>query len=113
MKITRIDHDMHGASYFFEHELELCAGSFTPLSPAGYFKTSQLPTDIVLMMHHPAGYEDEWQTALQPDNGDCLTETIAILDYNDFSVPDAGLLGNRGMAQRQPVVMMDIIERFH
>lgn len=78
MKTTRIDHNMHGGSYFSEHEWELCAGSFTPPSPAGYFTTSQLPTDCVLMMRHPAGYEDEWHTAPAPVLGSVLTGKVRI-----------------------------------
>ena len=39
--------------------------------------------------------------ALLLDDGNCLTEVIAILDYIDYSAPDARLLGKRGTPQRQ------------
>ncbi|WP_306258369.1 hypothetical protein [Pararhizobium sp. IMCC21322] len=78
MKLTRIDHESHGESYFSDHAWELESGSFTPPSPAGYFTTPQLATDSVLMMHHPAGYVDDWHTAPAPVLGTVLNGQVCI-----------------------------------
>jgi len=78
MKLIRIDHNKYGGSHFSDHEWELKAGSFTPPSPAGYFTTPKMATDCVLMMHHPAGYEDEWHTAPAPVLGTVLTGKVCI-----------------------------------
>ncbi|MEP3331894.1 hypothetical protein [Sedimentitalea sp.] len=63
MKIVRMDHDRNGDSHFSEHVWALNEADFTPPSPAGYATTPQLAANSVLMMHHPAGYVDDWHTA--------------------------------------------------
>lgn len=78
MKLTRIDHEKHGESHFSDHVWELESGSFTPPSPAGYFTTSQLASEGVLMMHHPAGYVDDWHTAPAPVLGTVLNGQVCI-----------------------------------
>ena len=78
MKLIRIDHTDEGGSRFSDHEWELQAGDFTPPSPAGYFTTSQMPADSILMMHHPADYQDDWHTAPAPVLGTVLTGTVCI-----------------------------------
>lgn len=78
MKIIRVDHDENGGSHVSDHEWELQAGSFTPPSPAGYFTTSQMAADCVLMMHHPAGYEDQWHAAPAPVLGIVLSGEVCI-----------------------------------
>lgn len=78
MKAIRIDHDTEGESHFSNHEWPLQEGSFTPPSPAGYFTTSQIATDGLLMMHHPAGYEDDWHTAPAAVLGTVLTGMVRI-----------------------------------
>ena len=63
MKYLRICADAAGDSYLTEEEWRLHDGAFTPPSPAGYFVTESLCTSGVLMMHHPADYQDEWHRA--------------------------------------------------
>lgn len=78
MKTIYINHDPHGESYLSEHEWALQEGSFTPPSPSGYLTSEQLATDGFLMMHHPAGYKDEWHTAPAPVLGVVLTGQVCI-----------------------------------
>lgn len=78
MKIIRIDSDLHGGSHFSDHEWKLEMGSFTPPSPSGYLTTPQMLTDGVLMMHHPAGYKDDWHTAPAPVLGTVLLGKVCI-----------------------------------
>lgn len=78
MKILRIEHDTNGGSYFSDHEWHLEPGSFTPPSPAGYFTTPQIATKGALMMHHPAGYQDQWHAAPTPVLGTVLTGRVRI-----------------------------------
>lgn len=78
MKVLRIENDAQGDSYFSDHEWVLQEGSFTPPSPAGYLTTPQMASDGFLMMHHPAGYEDEWHTAPAPVFGVVLTGKVCI-----------------------------------
>lgn len=76
MKVIRIDHDRHGGSHLSDHVWTLDEGNFTPPSPAGYFTTVQMPATSVLMMHHPAGYEDDSHTAPAPVLGTVLTGKV-------------------------------------
>lgn len=48
----------------------------------------------------PKGYVP----ALSLDDGNCLTEIIAIFDYIDFCAPQASLLGQSGTADRQVAI---------
>jgi hypothetical protein len=63
MKIIRINQSENGGSQFSDHDWTLEEGSFTPPSPAGYATTPEMRAEGVLMMHHPAGYGDDWHTA--------------------------------------------------
>ena len=78
MNLVRIDNNETGETFLSDHEWELEAGSFTPPSPAGYFTTSQMPSDCILMMHHPVGYEDDWHIAPAPVLGTVLTGQVRI-----------------------------------
>ncbi|WP_377192992.1 hypothetical protein [Ruegeria meonggei] len=63
MKITIIDQDDNGGSWFADRVWTLQDGSFTPPSPTGYLTTPQIDASGILMMHHPPGYIDDWHTA--------------------------------------------------
>ncbi|SLN73127.1 hypothetical protein ROA7450_04100 [Roseovarius albus] len=78
MKLIRIDHDAQGGSHFSDCTWALEEGSFTPPSPAGYFTTSQMGACCVLMMHHPAGYQDNWHAAPAPVLGTVLRGKVSI-----------------------------------
>ncbi len=66
MNYVRIYADAAGESHLAEESWPLRPGDFTPPSPAGYLVTDLMPGEGVLMMHHPAGYEDAWHTAPAP-----------------------------------------------
>lgn len=53
-------------------------GDFTPPSPGGYEITDTLKATGIVMMHHPAGYRDEWHCAPNPVLGTVLSGTIRI-----------------------------------
>ena len=61
MKLIRIDHTPQGGSRFSDHDWELVAGDFTPPSPSGCFTSREIPAISMMVMHHPAGYQDKWQ----------------------------------------------------
>jgi len=78
MKFIRIDHTPQGESCFSDCDWQLDEGSFTPPSPAGYLTSQTLPADGVLVMHHPAGYKDEWHAAPAPVLGTVLHGQVCI-----------------------------------
>jgi len=63
LKYLKISTDPAGETRLAEEAWSLEPGDFTPPSPGGYFVTGTLPADGALMMHHPAGYEDDWHCA--------------------------------------------------
>ncbi len=63
MKFVKISAGEDGESNLTDLTWPMQEGDFTPPSPAGYSVTDTLPADGVLMMRHPAGYEDEWHCA--------------------------------------------------
>ncbi|MEO3415792.1 hypothetical protein AAFO92_14150 [Roseovarius sp. CAU 1744] len=78
MKYIRISTGKDGHSYLTDHGWQLFDGDFTPPSPAGYSVTDTLRATGVLMMHHPAGYRDEWHCAPAPVLGTVLTGSVRI-----------------------------------
>lgn len=78
MKLTRIDHTPLGGSRFSDCDWQLHEGSFTPPSPAGYQTSQILPANGVMVMHHPAGYKDDWHTAPSPVLGTVLRGHVCI-----------------------------------
>ena len=78
MNFIRIDHTVQGGSCMSSCDWELHEGSFTPPSPAGYFTSQELSAYGVMMMHHPAGYIDEWHCAPAPVLGTVLCGQVRI-----------------------------------
>jgi hypothetical protein len=78
MKLTRIDHTPQGSSRISDWEWKLEAGDFTPPSPAGYFTSQKIPASNLMVMHHPAGYKDEWHHAPAPVWGTVLRGQVCI-----------------------------------
>lgn len=78
MKFTRTDHTPQGGSRFYDQEWELEAEYFTPPSPAGYFTSRKIPANSMMVMHHPAGYKDEWHCAPAPVLGTVLRGQVCI-----------------------------------
>lgn len=79
MNFVHISAHDDGNSYFTDETWHLFEGAFTPPSPAGYAVTETIPATGVLMMHHPAGYQDEWHCAPAPVLGTVLTGAVRIL----------------------------------
>ncbi|WP_211198729.1 cupin domain-containing protein [Ruegeria haliotis] len=78
MKVIRINQDDNFGSRFSDHDWSLEEGSFTLPSPAGYATTPQMKAEGVLMMHHPAGYIDDWHTAPEIVLGTVLRGAVRI-----------------------------------
>ncbi|ASM75458.1 cupin (plasmid) [Pseudosulfitobacter pseudonitzschiae] len=78
MKFLRIRATDDGKSYFDDDTWPVFDGDFTPPSPAGYSVTETMGASGVLMMHHPAGYRDEWHCAPVPVLGTVLTGSVRI-----------------------------------
>jgi hypothetical protein len=78
MKFVKICSCAKGGSHFSEECWTLSDADFTPPSPAGYSVTETMGATGVLMMHHPAGYKDEWHCAPVPVLGTVLSGTIRI-----------------------------------
>lgn len=68
-----------GTSFLTNETWPLHEGDFTPPSPPGYRTTETIGARGVLMMHHPAGYRDEWHCAPAPVLGTVLTGSVQIL----------------------------------
>lgn len=78
MKYTLIYADDTGSSHLCERDWAMRDGTFTPPSPAGYEVSDTCPATGVLMMHHPAGYRDEWHCAPSLVLGTVLAGTVRI-----------------------------------
>lgn len=78
MNYIRICADKDGTSFFADETWPLFDGDFTPPSPAGYSVTDVMGATGVLMMHHPAGYRDEWHCAPTPVLGTVLRGSVRI-----------------------------------
>ncbi|WP_371226930.1 hypothetical protein [Roseovarius sp. 2305UL8-3] len=78
MKYIKICASEDGGSYFTEECWPLTESDFTPPSPAGYGITEKMGATDVLMMHHPAGYRDEWHCAPAPVLGTVLRGSVRI-----------------------------------
>lgn len=78
MKYVKICTRDDGNSCFIDETWPVFDGAFTPPSPAGYSVTDTLPAIGVLMMHHPAGYEDQWHCAPSPVLGTVLNGKVRI-----------------------------------
>ena len=78
MKCIKICGSAEGTSYFAEGRWSLHEESVTPPSPAGYLVTKPLANKGVLMMHHPAGYRDDWHKAPAPVLGTVLRGNVRI-----------------------------------
>ena len=78
MKLTRIDHTPQGGSRISDGEWQLEAGNFPPPSPAGYFTSQKILASSLMVMHHPAGYKDEWHHAPAPVWGTVLRGQVCI-----------------------------------
>jgi hypothetical protein len=70
--------DGDGHSHLSDETWPLHQGDFTPPSPAGYSTSDKIEADKVLMMHHPAGYRDEWHCAPAPVLGVVLNGRVRI-----------------------------------
>lgn len=55
--------DAQGESHLLEQQWPTHEGDFTPPSPSGYRVSDVMNAQGVLVMHHPAGYQDAWHTA--------------------------------------------------
>ena len=88
MNYIQILCDAAGASHILEDTWPLTQKSFTPPSPAGYSVTATMRASGVLMMHHPAGYRDDWHCAPVPVLGTVLSGRVRI----ETSDGDARLL---------------------
>lgn len=67
-----------GESYLQDQTWPMSEGDFTPPSPAGYSISETYGAHGVLMMHHPAGYVDEWHCAPKPVLGAVLRGHVRI-----------------------------------
>lgn len=83
MEYLLIHTDAEGNTHLTQKVWKTQEGAFTPPSPAGYTTTDPMPAQQVLMMHHPAGYRDEWHCAPAPVLGTVLSGTIRIDVSND------------------------------
>ena len=63
MDYVLIYNDSDGNSHLADQSSPMKEGDFTPPSPAGYLISEQMAAAGALMMHHPAGYLDEWHCA--------------------------------------------------
>jgi hypothetical protein len=79
MKCLCIYNHPDGTSYLADAQWQAHLGDFTPPSPAGYSTTEALASKSVLMMHHPAGYKDEWHRAPAPVLATVLRGSITIV----------------------------------
>ena len=55
--------DAQGESHLLERQCTMHEGDFTPPSPSGYLVSDVMNAQGVMVMHHPAGYQDAWHTA--------------------------------------------------
>lgn len=78
MRHVQIRTGENGGSCFVDADWPLAEADVTPPSPAGYSVTDTLGATGVLMMHHPAGYRDEWHCAPVPVLGTVLTGRVRI-----------------------------------
>lgn len=78
MKYVAICTGSDGGSFLADETWPTRDGDFTPPSPAGYRITDTIGATGVLMMHHPAGYRDEWHCAPAPVLGTVLTGSVRI-----------------------------------
>lgn len=78
MHCLRIYADGEGHSHLADCAWPMHEGDFTPPSPAGYFVSEMTEADRVLMMHHPAGYRDEWHCAPAPVLGIVLAGRVRV-----------------------------------
>lgn len=78
MKYIQICASSDGDSYFADGTWLVFEADITPPSPAGYSVTETMAATGVLMMHHPAGYRDEWHCAPAPVVGTVLTGSVRI-----------------------------------
>lgn len=78
MKHVQIHTGEDGRSYLVDGAWPLFEGDFTPPSPGGYSITETMRAAGVLMMHHPAGYHDEWHCAPAPVLGTVLSGSVRI-----------------------------------
>lgn len=78
MEYVLIHNDKDGISHLSKRVWAMHDGDFTPPSPGGYEITDTMNATEVLMMHHPAGYRDEWHCAPNPVLGIVLSGTVRI-----------------------------------
>ena len=78
MRYVEIGTDDDGNSSLNDMTWAMLDGDFTPPSPPGYTVTRFIQATGVLMMHHPAGYKDEWHCAPTVVLGTVLRGTIEI-----------------------------------
>ncbi|HSM41613.1 MAG TPA: hypothetical protein VK862_12740 [Afifellaceae bacterium] len=78
MHCLRIYADSDGHSHLADCAWPMHEGDFTPPSPAGYFISEMAEADRVLMMHHPAGYRDEWHCVPAPVLGIVLAGRVRV-----------------------------------
>lgn len=78
MRYVEISTDDDGVSHLVDRSWPLFDGDFTPPSPAGYRVSDTVRASGMLMMHHPAGYRDEWHCAPQPVLGTVLSGSVLI-----------------------------------
>lgn len=78
MNYLRIRAGADGVSHLVDEAWPTHDGAFTPPSPAGYLVSETLRTNGVLMMHHPAGYRDEWHRAPAPVLGTVLRGRVRV-----------------------------------
>lgn len=78
MKFHLIHNDSAGETHLSEQVWLMHEGEFTPPSPAGYLLSDTFEAESVMMMHHPAGYRDEWHCAPHPVLGTVTSGNVRI-----------------------------------
>ena len=63
MNFIQIGTHEDGNSFITDMKWPLFDGAFTPPSASGYLVSETISATGILMMHHPAGYQDEWHCA--------------------------------------------------
>lgn len=78
MNYVLIHTDAEGTTHLAKEAWTTHEADFTPPSPSGYEITDTINAKGIVMMHHPAGYRDEWHCAPSPVLGTVLSGTIRI-----------------------------------
>lgn len=83
MHYLEIYNDVNGTSHLAHHYWAMKVGDFTPPSPSGYQVSDMMSANSMLMMHHPAGYRDDWHCAPAMVLGTVLSGSVRISTSDD------------------------------